>query len=260
MSWTSALKALVVVPTYNEVDNVRLLAENVWQHVPNVHLLFVDDNSTDGTRKVVRELMAERPGQVFLLERERKLGLGTAYVAAFKWGLARDYDALIEMDADHSHRPEDLAKILRRLSNAPVVIGSRYCPGGGTQNWGLSRRLISRLGSLYAGLVLRLTVRDLTGGFNAWRREVIEAIDPASIGSEGYAFQVELKYRAHLAGYPLAEEPILFVERRAGHSKMSGGIIGEAIYRIWQLALQRGAIRSELAARRARPVGVNAGS
>jgi dolichol-phosphate mannosyltransferase len=212
-------------------------------------VLFVDDNSQDGTRGVIAELQQAAPDRVFLLPRAGKLGLGTAYVAAFKWGLARGYDVFVEMDADLSHRPEDLAKILQVVPNSPVVIGSRYIAGGGTQNWSIFRRMISVGGSFYARTILGLKARDLTGGFNAWHRQVLLAINPDHIRSEGYTFQVELKFRAHLAGFNLREVPILFVERRAGQSKMSGGIVTEAMYRIWLLAAQRVNIRRELATR-----------
>ena len=239
-------KILVVIPTYNEVDNVASLAAGIVKHAPDVHLLFVDDNSKDGTQQVIAELINQSPERVFLLSRSGKLGLGTAYVAAFKWGLARGYEILIEMDADHSHRPEDLAEIIKTARTSPVVIGSRYIAGGGTRNWSLIRRFISLGGSFYARSILGLKVRDLTGGFNAWNRRVLTDINPDTISSEGYTFQVELKFRAHLAGYPLQEVPILFVERRAGQSKMAGSIVLEAMYRIWLLAAQRGAIKRQL--------------
>lgn len=236
-------RILVIIPTYNEAENVRPLVEGIREHVPGLHVLFVDDNSKDGTRDQIASLMTDAPGTIHLLAREKKLGLGTAYVAGFHWGLARDYDALIEMDADHSHRPIDLARLVAELKTRPVVVGSRYVPGGGTANWGLIRKLISRVGSTYAGAILRLNVRDLTGGFNGWQRHVIEAIGPDSMRSEGYTFQIELKFRASLAGFPIYEMPILFVERRAGQSKMSSRIVFEAMYRVWHLALKRNAIR-----------------
>lgn len=242
-------RILVVVPTYNEADNINPLAAGVGKFAPEVDLLFVDDNSRDATPSLIRQLMSTRPGKIFLLERERKLGLGTAYITAFKWAIERNYDAVVEMDADLSHRPEDLAKLVDALKSAPVVIGSRYIPGGGTENWSWTRRLISRGGSLYARTILGLSVRDLTGGFNGWHKEVLERIGLNQVASEGYTFQVELKYRAALAGFPLKEIPILFVERRAGQSKMSGGIIYEAIYRVWSLALQRKAILAQRAIR-----------
>lgn len=250
MQFNSEPRFLVVVPTYNEQANIDPLLDGIGNHAPQVHVLFVDDNSTDGTAASIRARMAGDPDKIFLLERERKLGLGTAYITGFRWALARHYDGVIEMDADLSHRPQDLAVLLNALNTHPVVIGSRYVKGGGTENWELSRRLISRLGSLYAGIILRLNVRDLTGGFNAWRRDVLEAISIDTVRSEGYSFQIELKYRAYLAGFPLVELPITFVERRAGQSKMSGRIVLEAIGRVWQLAWQR---RSICAQRPTRP-------
>jgi len=245
------MKTIVIVPTYNEVDNIRPLAAGINLYAPELHMLFVDDNSSDGTQSAIHELQAKHPDRVFLIQRERKLGLGTAYVAAFKWGLGRGYEAFVEMDADLSHRPVDLVKILAALAEHPVVIGSRYMVGGGTENWSPARRLISRFGSFYSRLILRLKANDLTGGFNGWRREVLLAIGPETIRSEGYTFQVELKFRAHLAGYELREVPILFVERRAGHSKMSGQIVLEAIFRIWHLAWQRRRIRRQIDAHHA---------
>jgi dolichol-phosphate mannosyltransferase len=231
--------ALVVVPTYNEAGNVEELVRRIHALAPGLHLLFVDDNSTDGTRAALVALAAADPSRIHLIKRDRKLGLGTAYVAAFKWALARSYAAVVEMDADLSHRPEDLVKLLAAVRTAPVVVGSRYVPGGGTENWGLGRQLISRAGSLYGRLILRLAINDFTGGFNAWQRGVLERIGVDEIRSEGYAFQIELKFRAHLAGFPLQELPIVFVERRAGQSKMSGAIVVEAVYRVWQLAWRR---------------------
>jgi dolichol-phosphate mannosyltransferase len=241
---------LVVIPTYNEADNVDVLLDGIAANAPDVHVLFVDDNSTDGTRAVIRARMAAEPGRIFLMERERKLGLGTAYVAAFKWALARGYPAVVEMDADLSHRPVDLARLLAELKERPVVVGSRYVKDGGTENWGVGRRIISQLGSLYARTILRMRTRDLTGGFNGWQRAVLDAIRLDDVRSEGYAFQIELKYRAHLAGYPIHELPILFVERRAGQSKMSYHIVTEAIGRVWVLAaLRREIIRARLTGR-----------
>lgn len=239
---------LVVVPTYNEVDNIGPLLAGIRQNVPDCHVLFVDDNSVDGTRDQIRAAMTS--GTVFLLERPRKLGLGTAYVAGFTWGLERGYGAVIEMDADLSHRAVDLAKIVARLDLAPVVVGSRYVEGGGTVNWNWFRKLISRGGSLYARTILGVPVFDLTGGFNGWRREVLEAIALETIRSEGYSFQIELKYRAMLAGYKIAELPITFEERRAGQSKMSGKIVLEAMLRVWELAARRRVVLAEIQERR----------
>ena len=228
-------KILVTIPTYNEVDNVTTLVAGIQEHSPGVDILFIDDNSQDGTAAAIKALMAAHPGRIHLLSRSGKLGLGTAYIAAFNWALSHGFAGVVEMDADHSHRPQDLKKIVGALRNHPVVIGSRYIAGGGTENWGWWRRMISQGGSIYARLILGLKIKDVTGGFNAWRAEVLRRIDTSLVKSEGYSFQIELKYRAHLAGFPLFELPILFVERRAGQSKMSGGIVFEAIHRVWRL-------------------------
>ena len=230
---------LVIIPTYDEEANIEPLIAGISEAVPDIHLVFVDDNSRDQTRALIRAAIKEHaPGKINLLERPGKMGLGTAYVDGFRWALERDYDVIIEMDADLSHRPVDLAELARLSHEYPVVVGSRYVPDGGTLNWGVGRQMISRLGSLYARIILGMKTRDLTGGFNAWQRRVLEAIDLDSIKSEGYTFQIELKYRAHQAGFPIKEQPIIFVERRAGQSKMSGGIVWEAIHRVWRLASQ----------------------
>ncbi len=247
---------LVVVPTFNEADNISPLLAGIRAQAPGVHVLFVDDNSADGTRPHIEAAMRAAPDKIFLLARPSKLGLGTAYVQAFGWALARRYTAVIEMDADLSHRAVDLKTIIERLRSADVVVGSRYVPGGGTINWNWFRKLISRGGSFYARTVLGVPVADLTGGFNGWRREVLEAIGLDSVRSEGYSFQIELKYRAMLAGYELVEVPILFEERRAGQSKMSGGIVAEAMLRVWQLAVRRPAIKAEMAQRGLASVGL----
>ncbi len=232
-------KPLIIVPTYNEAENIEELTKRIWEHVPDIHLLFVDDSSQDGTRELIQECRERSPEKAHLIERPRRLGLGTAYITGFKWALERDNDAVIEMDADLSHDPADLPRILDLLETHDVVIGSRYVPGGGTRDWSFLRQLISRLGSLYARGILRLRVRDLTGGFNAWRRRVLESVPLDEIRSEGYSFQIELKFRAHLAGFSLYETPILFVERRAGRSKMSWRVVWEAMFRVWSLATNR---------------------
>lgn len=228
-------KPIVIVPTYNEADNVRPLVDRIVAAVPTLHVLFVDDNSKDGTQKVIEAMMAERPGQIHILKRAGKLGLGTAYIAGFKWALERGYDALIEMDADHSHDPKELAVFIQKLQTVDAVVGSRYVQGGGTENWSLIRKCISMFGSFYGRTILGMTVRDLTGGFNAWRRDTVIAINPDLVKSEGYSFQIELKYRAFKAGKDIVESPILFTERRAGQSKMSMKIVLEAMVRVWAL-------------------------
>ncbi len=229
------MKTLIIIPTYNEVENVQAITALTFQVSSDFQILFVDDNSQDGTRDEIAKMSARFPGKIHLLARSGKLGLGTAYVAGFRWGLARDFDVFVEMDADLSHNPVYLTDMLACLTRVDGVIGSRYVPGGGTKNWSWIRKLISRGGSLYSRLVLGLRVRDLTGGFNGWHRRVLENINIDAIQSEGYAFQVELKYRALKKGFHLEEFPIIFVDRRAGYSKMSSRIVFEAILRMWSL-------------------------
>lgn len=242
--FTKIQKPIVIVPTYNEADNVVPLTARVFAAVPKIDVLFVDDNSTDGTRARIDELMQQHPKQIHILKRAGKLGLGTAYLDGFRWALDKGYDAIIEMDADHSHDPKELATFIEKLGTYDAIVGSRYCEGGGTENWSFIRKCISIFGSFYSRTILGLTIRDLTGGFNAWRRDTITAINPDLVRSEGYSFQIELKYRAHLAGKTIVESPILFSERRAGQSKMSLAIVLEAMVRVWALR----AIKSELIA------------
>ena len=233
------LKPIVIIPTYNEVDNIGPLTAEIWQHNPGLDICFVDDNSQDGTQLKIKAAQESGNGRVHLISRSGKLGLGTAYIAGFRWALSQGYDAIIEMDADLSHNPADLPRVLKLLGKHDVVVGSRYVAGGGTENWGLNRKIISRFGSLYGRIILGLKIRDLTGGFNGWRAKVLQVIDVEQVRSEGYSFQIELKYRAVTAGFDVTEMPIMFTERRAGHSKMSGGIVLEAMYRVWQLRMLR---------------------
>jgi len=221
------VRALVCMPTYNERENIREIIPAVLAAAP-VEMLIIDDNSPDGTGDIVREICANEP-RVHLLHREEKAGLGPAYVAGFRWALERDYDRIIEMDADFSHQPPYLVDMLATLEKHDVAVGSRWVPGGGVKNWGLHRRILSRSGSLYARTVLGVGVRDLTAGFVGWRREVLERLDLDAVAAKGYVFQVEMKYRAHLAGYSIKEFPIVFPDRVAGTSKMSGKIVFEAM-------------------------------
>ena len=232
---TAIQKPIVIVPTYNEVDNVRPLVDKIFAAVPHIHVLFVDDNSRDGTQVEIEKLISEHSEKVHILKRAGKFGLGTAYIAGFKWAIAGGYDALIEMDADHSHNPNELATFIQKLAVYDAVVGSRYVDGGGTENWSLVRKAISMFGSIYGRAILGISIRDLTGGFNAWRVGTILAIDPDKVRSEGYSFQIELKYRALRAGKSVVESPILFTERRAGQSKMSLKIVLEAMVRVWAL-------------------------
>jgi dolichol-phosphate mannosyltransferase len=232
-------QSLIVVPTYNEHDNVRTVAERFLAALPGCELLFVDDNSPDGTGQLLDDMASAEP-RIHVMHRSGKLGLGTAYIEGFGWGLARDYRYLFEMDADGSHDPQYLQQMQALAEDgADAVIGSRYVPGGGTENWGVGRKLISRGGSLYARTVLGVDVRDLTAGFMCWRRESLQAIDLGTITSNGYSFQIEMKYRALQKGLRLVETPIVFVDRRVGKSKMSRAIFLEALFKVWKLRFGR---------------------
>ncbi len=230
-------RVLVIVPTYNERDNLPRVVPMILEQGDAFHILVVDDNSPDGTGALADELAA-RNERVNVLHREGKLGLGAAYVAGFGWGLEANFDVLIEMDADLSHPAERLPALVEALTEVDVAVGSRYVGGRITVvNWPLSRLMISLFGSWYARLITRLPVNDATGGFNAFRREVIEAVGLDRIQSNGYSFQIELKLRAWRAGFTVREVPIVFTERDSGESKMSGRIIREAVWRVWKLRL-----------------------
>ncbi|MFQ5912395.1 MAG: polyprenol monophosphomannose synthase [Nitrospinota bacterium] len=224
--------ALVVVPTYNEAENIRPLITMVLSLPLALEVLVVDDGSPDGTADLV-EKMALEDARVHLLRRPGKMGLGSAYLDAFRWALQRDYVKLVEMDADFSHDPRYLPALLEASERADLVLGSRYVPGGGTVGWSPLRKFISRAGSLYARTVLGLSVRDLTGGFKCFRREVLEAIPLDEVLSEGYAFQIEMTYQAVRKNFRVVEIPIRFAERRVGKSKMSWKIVWEAVRNVW---------------------------
>lgn len=227
-------RALVCVPTYDEAENLRPLVAAVLASAPEVDVLVVDDDSPDGTGRIADELAAADP-RVHVLHRPGKEGLGKAYLAGFAWALARDYALVLEMDCDFSHDPARLPAMLAAAGRADLVLGSRYVPGGGTVSWGALRRAISRAGSLYARAILGVRVRDLTGGFKCFRREVLEAIDLPTVGCTGYAFQIELTYRALRAGFRVEEIPIVFEDRRVGCSKMSRRIVLEALLEVWSM-------------------------
>ena len=228
---------LIIIPTYNEKENLGPLLEAIYEIRPDIHVLVVDDNSPDGTGQLVAE-WAEAPqyeGRLFLLRRAGKLGLGTAYIAGFRWALARSYRRILEMDADFSHNPRYLPDLLAAAEEADLVLGSRYVPGGGVKNWGFWRRFLSRGGSLYARVLLGLPYQDLTGGFKCFRREVLETLDLGAVRSNGYSFQIELTYRAHCKGFKIKEVPIVFEDREVGKSKMSKHIFLEAVLMVWKL-------------------------
>ncbi len=226
---------LIIIPTYNEKENIRPLLDKLTQLYDGLHILFVDDNSSDGTKDEIRSFQKKFPQTIHMMERSGKLGLGTAYIAGFEWALERDFQYIYEMDADLSHNPVYLEKMFELHHSYDVVIGSRYVDGGGVKNWGLIRKLISRGGSLYARMILGVPVRDLTGGFNGWSRRVLDTIGIEAVQSQGYSFQIELKYRAYTAGFSLIESPIIFVDRIFGVSKMSGSIVLEAMWRVVKL-------------------------
>ena len=222
-------RALIVIPTYNEIENLEAITRAVIQRTPDrVHILVVDDGSPDGTGKKADELAQAEP-RIHVLHRTQKQGLGPAYIAGFRWGFEQNFDQLIEMDADFSHNPEFLPTMLSLLGHNDFVIGSRYVAGGGTVNWGLMRKIISRGGSLYARTMLGAPIRDFTGGFNGWNRKVLEEINLSTLEAGGYSFQIELKYRAFKKGFRFQEFPILFEDRRVGKSKMSSKIVVEAL-------------------------------
>jgi len=220
------MKTLIIIPTYNEIDNLRPLLTQIFSYAPETDVLIVDDNSPDGTGKLADEIRIENP-QVNVLHRPGKQGLGTAYIAGFKYAIEHPYDAAFEMDADFSHDPRYLPDFLTAIENADLVIGSRYIPGGDTPNWSMLRRLISGGGNIFARLVLGVPVYDCTAGYRCYRREVIESIDLDTIQSQGYAFQVELAYRVMQKGFKIVETPIVFMDRRVGKSKMSRKIVIE---------------------------------
>ena len=230
-----AERALVIVPTYNERENIARLIESVLAQDSRLEVLVVDDGSPDGTESIVRGIMAENP-RVNIFPRPKKMGLGTAYVAGFRWALERGYDFVFEMDADFSHDPNHLPEFLRAIKSADLVLGSRYREGKVTVvNWPIARLILSYFANVYARRVTGLEVWDATGGFKCFRRAVLEAIDLNKVRSNGYAFQIEMSYRASKRGFRIVEIPIVFVDRTEGQSKMSKTIVREAIWMVWRL-------------------------
>ncbi|PIQ63392.1 MAG: dolichyl-phosphate beta-D-mannosyltransferase [Bacteroidetes bacterium CG12_big_fil_rev_8_21_14_0_65_60_17] len=232
------MRALVVIPTYNEAENITGIVRAVLALVPRFDVLVVDDGSPDGTGDLVEELV--QAGRVHLLRREAKLGLGTAYIAGFRYALEHGYDAVCEMDADWSHNPNDLPRLLEPVARgqADLVIGSRYIGGVRIMNWPLSRLILSWSAGVYTRAITRLPVHDVTAGFKCIHRRVLEAFDLTRIRSNGYSFQIEVNYRAWKAGFRLREVPIVFTERTEGTSKMSRGIVREAAWKVWELRLR----------------------
>lgn len=231
-------RTVVIIPTYNERENLVPLITAVLAVDPAIDVLVVDDNSPDGTGAIAQRLAGEDP-RVRVLHRAGKQGLGSAYIAGFRYALAHGYERVVEMDADFSHRPEDLPRLLRAADGADLVIGSRNVPGGRAENWSLLRHVVSKGGSLFARTLLQLPVRDCTSGFKCFRNDILLTLDLDRVKSNGYGFQVEMNYLCHRAGFRIVEVPIVFPDRRVGHSKMSGQIVLEAARRVWQLRQQQ---------------------
>ncbi len=238
-------RVLIVVPTYNERDNVERIVRRARAAVPDADILVADDNSPDGTGDLADKLGAD-DDRVHVLHRPGKQGLGAAYLAGFRWALERGYGVVVEMDADGSHRPEDLPRMLEALQDADLVLGSRYVPGGSVVNWPLRRQLLSRGGNTYARVALGVPIRDITGGYRAFRRETLLGLDLEVVQSQGYCFQVDLAWRAVRGGFRVVEVPITFVEREIGTSKMSGSVVREALWRVtqWGVASRFDAVRT----------------
>jgi len=233
----SEARFLVIVPTYNEMENLPRKVPLILEQDERIDILVVDDASPDGTGALADEMAAADP-RIHVLHRMSKDGLGKAYLAGFEWGLARDYELLFEMDADISHPPEALSRMIAAAGDHDVVIGSRYVDGRVTvSNWPMSRLLVSYFGSWYARTITRMPVRDATGGCNCWHRKVLESVGLERVQSNGYAFQIELKFRAHCRGFSMKEIPILFTERDSGESKMSKKIVREAVWKVWWLKI-----------------------
>ncbi|HHJ51845.1 MAG TPA: polyprenol monophosphomannose synthase [Caldithrix abyssi] len=231
-----ASKAVVIVPTYNEIENVQRLTEAIFSYQPDVHVLFVDDNSPDGTAEKIKELQQKYPN-VHLLEREKKQGLGKAYIAGFKVALDMGFEYIFEMDADFSHDPKEIPNFLKAIEENDLVLGSRYIKGVNVVNWPLRRLLLSYFANVYTRIITGIPIHDSTGGFKCFRREVLEAIDFDRIKSNGYGFQIELNYKVWKKGFRIKEIPIIFVDRQFGESKLSKKIMWEAMFLVWKLRL-----------------------
>ena len=232
-----AEKSLVIIPTYNELDNLPRLIPLVLSQNENLHILIVDDNSPDGTANYVEEI-ASKDERIHLIKRSGKMGLGTAYIAGFKYALENNYDLIFEMDADFSHDPNEIKNFLFAIREYDLVLGSRYIHGVRVLNWPMRRLLLSFFASVYTRLITGMHVRDATGGFKCFRRKVLESIDLNRIKSNGYSFQIEMTFRAYAKGFKIKEIPIVFVDRVKGNSKMSKKIVIEAVTMVWKLRIQ----------------------
>ena len=231
-------KTLVVTPTYNEAENIERFIEQVLAQGTEIEVLVVDDNSPDGTGDIVEKICARNP-QVHQIRRAGKMGLGTAYVEGFRFAIAHKYDYVFEMDADFSHNPEEIPRLLGRMDSCDLVIGSRYTNGVRVINWPIRRLLLSYSANLYTRIITGMPVKDATGGFKCFRREVLEAIDLDKVRSNGYAFQIEMDFKAWSKGFRVCEQPIIFADRQSGVSKMSRSIVYEAVFMVWKLKFLR---------------------
>lgn len=228
--------SVIIIPTYNEIENVENMTRTVMAFDKDFHILYVDDNSPDGTADKVIELQAEFPGRIHLEKRSGKLGLGTAYIHGFKWAIAKEYEFIFEMDCDFSHNPNDLIRLYDAcVSGADLSIGSRYCKGGKVSNWPLKRVLMSYFASVYVRMILFIGIKDTTAGFKCYRKKVLATINLDAITFKGYAFQICMKYAAVRHGFKIKEVPITFVDRLYGVSKMSSGIFKEAFFGVWKM-------------------------
>ncbi len=232
------MKTLIIIPTYNEIDNIEKLLEQVLAKSETIEVLVIDDNSPDGTALRVKFMQSSEP-RIHILERPGKMGLGSAYVTGFKYALERDYDYIMEMDADFSHNPEDIPLLLNAAKKYDLVIGSRYCEGVNIIHWPIKRLLISYFASKYVRTITRMPVKDPTSGFKCFQRKVLENIDLDKILSDGYAFQIEMNFRAWVKGFHIKEIPIVFTERKNGVSKMSRRIVWEAAWMVWRLEVMK---------------------
>lgn len=232
------MKGIIIIPTYNERDNIKRVIDGIFLNVSNLDILVVDDGSPDGTGKIVKEIM-KRDKRVHLIERPEKMGLGTAYIEGFRYALSRGYDFVGEMDADLSHRPSDLKKLVASIKNYDMVVGSRYIKGGSVKNWPMIRRFLSRGANIYARLLTGVSIKDLTAGFVLYRRKVIETILKERIKTDGYGFQIEVKYHVYRKGFKIKEVPIQFEDRKVGRSKMDGKIIFQAFFLVLKLFYKR---------------------
>jgi dolichol-phosphate mannosyltransferase len=231
-------KILVVTPTYNEAENIGLFIKQVLAQVPGIEILIVDDNSPDRTGDIVADLMQSNPC-IHLLRRAGKMGLGTAYVEGFRYAIAKGFDYVFEMDADFSHNPDEIPRFIERMNGCDLVVGSRYTNGVRVVNWPIRRLLLSYAANVYTRVITGMPIKDATGGFKCFKRQVLEAINLDKVRSNGYAFQIEMNFKAWTKGFKLCEHPITFADRTSGHSKMSKQIVREAVFMVWKLKLRK---------------------